>query len=95
MADHPEYVSGTARDELDLMRAFPGLVAKSGAESVYVVGVPDGSAFALKIEDGAERPLYVVMARMLELAGLDAPILHERPRVLGGGKQVGEVRAAF
>jgi L-asparaginase II len=95
MREHPEYVSGTGRAERELMLAFPGLVAKSGAESVYVVGLPDGSALALKIEDGAERPLYVVMARMLELAGLDAPILHERPRVLGGGKQVGEVRAAF
>ena len=95
MREHPEYVSGTGRAERDLMLAFPGLVAKSGAESVYVVALPDGSAFALKIEDGAERPLYAVMARMLELAGLDAPILHERPSVLGGGKQVGEVRTTF
>ena len=95
MREHPEYVSGTGRAERDLMLAVPGLVAKSGAESVYVVALPDGSAFALKIEDGAERPLYAVMARMLELAGLDAPILHERPSVLGGGKQVGEVRTTF
>ena len=95
MREHPEYVSGTGRAERDLMLAFPGLVAKSGAESVYVVALPDGSAFALKIEDGAERPLYAVMARMLELAGLDAPILHDRPSVLGGGKQVGEVRTTF
>lgn len=95
MREHPEYVSGTGRAERGLMLAFPGLVAKSGAESVYVVALPDGSTFALKIEDGAERPLYVVMGRMLELAGLDAPILHERPVVLGGGKQVGEVRPTF
>jgi L-asparaginase II len=95
MREHPEYVSGSHRAERELMRAFPGLVAKSGAESVFVVALPDGSAFALKIEDGAERPLYAVMSRMLELAGLDAPILHERPIVLGGGKQVGELRTAF
>jgi L-asparaginase II len=95
MREHPEYVSGTGRAERDLMRAFPGLVAKSGAESVFVVALPDGSAFALKIEDGSERPLHAVMSRMLELAGLDAPLLHERPVVLGGGKQVGEVRTAF
>lgn len=95
MTSHPEYVSGTGRAERELMQAFPGLVAKSGAESVYVVGLPDGSAFALKIEDGAERPLYVVMNRMLELAGLDAPLLHARPPILGGGKQVGEVRLTF
>jgi len=95
MREHPEYVSGTGRAERDLVRAIPGTIAKSGAESVYVVALPDGSAFAVKIEDGAERPLYAVMARMLELAGLDAPILHERPVVLGGGKQVGELRTAF
>jgi L-asparaginase II len=77
------------------MRAFPGLVAKSGAESVYVAGLPDGSAYAVKIEDGGERPLYAVMARALELAGLDAPVLHDRPAILGGGKPVGEVRTAF
>jgi L-asparaginase II len=95
MTSHPEYVSGTGRAERDLMRAFPGLVAKSGAESVYVVALADGTAFALKIEDGAERPLHVVMARVLELAGLDDPILRVRPQVLGGGRPVGEVRTAF
>jgi len=95
MLAHPEYVSGTRREELHLMRAFPGLVAKGGAESVLVVGLPDGSACALKIEDGGSRPLYVAMHRVLQIAGLDAEILHDRPPVLGGGKQVGEVRPAF
>lgn len=95
MTAHSEYISGTRRAELALMRAFPGLLAKSGAESVYVVGLPDGSAFAVKIEDGSERPLYAVMNRALELAGLADPVLHERPIVVGGGKQVGEVRLTF
>jgi L-asparaginase II len=95
MLAHPEYVSGTRREELALMRAVPGLVAKGGAESVLVVGLPDGSACALKIEDGGSRPLFVAMQRVLEIAGLDAEILRERPPVLGGGKQVGEVRPAF
>jgi L-asparaginase II len=95
MRAHPEYVSGTRREERQLMQAFPGLIAKSGAESVYVVALPDGTTFALKIEDGAERPLYVVMGRMLELAGLEADLLRARPTVLGGGKPVGELRTAF
>jgi len=77
------------------MAAVPGLVAKSGAESVYVVALADGSALALKIEDGSERPLYVVMARALELAGVQADLLTERPVVLGGGQPIGEVRPAF
>jgi L-asparaginase II len=95
MTAHPDYVSGTRREERDLMRAFPGLLAKSGAESVFVVGLPDGAAYAVKIEDGSERPLHAVMGRVLELAGLDAPVLRTRPSVLGGGKQVGEVRTTF
>ena len=95
MLAHPEYVSGTRREELRLARAVPGLVAKGGAESVLVVGLPDGSACALKIEDGGSRPLFVAMHRILEIAGVEAEILSERPAVLGGGKQVGEVRPAF
>jgi L-asparaginase II len=95
MLAHPEYVSGTRREELHLMRAVPGLVAKEGAESILVVGLPDRSACALKIEDGGSRPLFVAMRRVLQIAGLEAEILHGRPPVLGGGKQVGEVRPAF
>jgi L-asparaginase II len=95
MIAHPEYVSGTHRDELRLMQAVPGLFAKTGAGSVLVVGLPDGSACALKIEDGDQRPRFVAMHRILEIAGVEAEILHEHPAVLGGGKQVGEIRPAF
>jgi L-asparaginase II len=95
MIAHPEYVSGSHRDELRLMQAVPGLFAKTGAGSVLVVGLPDGSACALKIEDGDQRPRFVAMHRILEIAGVAAEILHERPPVLGGGKQVGEIRPAF
>ncbi|MGA8852277.1 MAG: asparaginase [Aeromicrobium sp.] len=92
---HPEYVSGTRRPERALMGAVPGLVAKWGAESVYVVGLPDGTAITLKIEDGAERPVYAVMNRIIELAGVQADFLAERPVVLGGGQPIGEIRTAF
>jgi L-asparaginase II len=95
MVAHPEYLTGTRRDELNLMRAIPGLVVKGGAEGVLVAGLPDGSACALKIEDGGIRPLFVAMHRILQLAGLEAALLHERPAVLGGGQRVGEVRPAF
>ena len=43
---HPEYVSGTHRDELTLLRAIPGAIGKAGAESCYAVALPDGRAFA-------------------------------------------------
>jgi L-asparaginase II len=95
MLAHPEQVSGTRRDDFRLARAVPGLLVKSGAESVLVLGLADGSAAALKIEDGGERALYVAAHRLLELAGVEGDVLAERPAVLGGGKQVGEVRPAF
>lgn len=95
MLAHPEHVSGTRRDEVRLMRAVPGLFAKTGAESVLVVGLPDGSACALKIEACGTKARFVAMHRILELAGLEAEILHERPPVLGGSKHVGEIRPAF
>lgn len=95
MVSFPEYVSGTTRDEMFLMKAFPGAIAKSGAESVYVVGMPDGGAFALKIDDGADRARAVVMAKALSLAGYRHPILEEEPVILGGGSPVGSIRATF
>src|SRR5438445_799446 len=58
--EHPEYVSGTTRDECALLRAVPGAIAKAGAESCYVVALADGRAFALKTDDGAPRVRPVV-----------------------------------
>lgn len=92
MVAHPEQVSGTRRPDLALARAVPGSLVKSGAESVVVAGLADGSALAVKIEDGGDRALFVVLHRALELAGVEADLLRERPVVLGGGRPVGEVR---
>ena len=55
MRAHPAYVSGTHRDELTLLRAIPGAIGKAGAESCYVVALPDGRAFATKTDDGGAR----------------------------------------
>jgi L-asparaginase II len=100
---HPEMVSGSTRDELALLRAVPGAIGKAGAEACYAVALPDGRAFALKIEDGGSRARPVVMAAalersgVLELAGVDAAAVRATGvHVLhGGGEPVGEVRAAF
>ncbi|MGI3784496.1 MAG: asparaginase [Janthinobacterium lividum] len=91
---HPEYVSGTRRDELALHRGLPGIVAKAGAESVYAVGLPDGRGVALKIDDGSTRGRAVAMAAVLQRLGLVADVLDAQSSVpvLGGGLPVGEVR---
>jgi L-asparaginase II len=94
---HPEMVSGSTRDELALLRALPGAVGKAGAESCYAVALPDGRAFALKVDDGAPRARPVVMAAALDRAGLaDEGVRRTGEAVLlGGGEPVGEIRAAL
>lgn len=95
MIAHPTYVSGTRRGESRFMTEMPGVLAKSGAEAVFVVGLPDGTAIVVKVEDGGERALLAVAGRAVELAGWSAPVLTERPQILGGGQPVGEIRVAF
>ncbi|MFT4188788.1 MAG: asparaginase [Aeromicrobium sp.] len=92
---HPELVSGVRRSERHLVTGLPGALAKSGAEGLMVVGLPDGSGFAVKVADGTERPLYVATARLLERSGHVVAIPDGAPAVTGGGRVVGEVRAAF
>lgn len=98
---YPEFVSGTTRDELALLRAVPGAIAKAGAESCYAVALPDGRAFASKTDDGSARVRRVVMAAALERSGVTAMPGVDADGVrrtgvhvlLGGGQPVGEVRA--
>nr|WP_202886299.1 asparaginase [Kribbella sandramycini] len=91
---HPEYASGTTRDEAALMRAIPGLFGKVGAEAVYAVGLEDGRGIAVKIEDGTPRARAVVMAAVLRKLGLEHDVLdvQEQFPLLGGGQPVGSVR---
>ncbi len=93
---HPEFVSGTRRDELELHRAVPGLIGKAGAEAVYAVGLPDGRGIAIKIDDGTDRARAVAMAGLLLQLGFDGETLHTQASapVLGHGVRVGEIRPA-
>ncbi|SDU10963.1 asparaginase [Jiangella alkaliphila] len=94
---HPEYTSGTTRDEAQLIRGLPGLFAKGGAESVLAAALDDGRAVALKIDDGGYRARMPVLVAALRRLGVDAPVLDELASapVLGGGHPVGEIRAAI
>ncbi len=99
---HPGLVSGSTRDELTLLQAIPGAIGKAGAEACYAVALPDGRAFALKIDDGGARARPVVMAAALErsgvlgMAGVDTEAVRRTGEhvLFGGGAPVGEVRAA-
>ncbi len=100
---HPAYVSGTRRDELRLLRAVPGAIAKLGAEACYVVALPDGRAWAVKVDDGGDRARAVVMATALirdgvaDEAGVEAGTLRElaTAALRGGAEVVGDVRAVL
>jgi L-asparaginase II len=92
---YPEWLGGTRRDVTSLIRGVPGLIAKDGAEGVYVVGLADGRAVALKIADGGQRARPVVMAAALRRLGIVADVLDELAHapVLGHGQQVGSIEA--
>ncbi|MEV0911656.1 asparaginase [Streptomyces hokutonensis] len=94
MRAHPEYVAGTRRPDTALMRAVPGLLSKMGAEAVQAAALPDGRAVAFKVEDGAGRALGPVLRRALDLMGVRVAGFG-KVAVLGGGREVGEIRAAF
>jgi L-asparaginase II len=89
------------RDELALLRAVPGAIGKAGAESCYVVALPDGRAFATKTDDGGVRARPVLMAALLDRfgvtaePGVDADAVRRTGEsvLLGGGRPVGEIRA--
>jgi L-asparaginase II len=100
---HPEYTSGTRRDEAQLLRAVPGSIGKAGAESCYAVALADGRAVALKTDDGAARVRPVLMAAALQRMGVtaepgvdgDAVRRTGLVELLGGGRPVGSIRATL
>ena len=102
MRAHPEWTSGTTRPERALMAAVPGLLLKSGAEGVDGFALPDGRAGAFKIDDGAARARVPVTVALLRRLGADAEPGADRAAldelgtsaVTGGGRVVGEIRAA-
>ncbi|MFT3887960.1 MAG: asparaginase [Arachnia sp.] len=90
---HPEYASGTRRDEATLHREVPGIVVKSGAEGTIAAGLPDGTGIAIKASDGAHRAVVPALIAVLEALGLGTPTLASfQPQpVLGHGQVVGRV----
>lgn len=89
MAAFPEVVGGTRRDVTDFMRSVPGLVAKDGAEGVYIAGLPDGTSIAIKVEDGSNRGREVALAAILVGLGCDPQALKDHLRLpLWGGPEV-------
>ena len=95
--EHPEWTSGTRREEARLMRAVRGLVNKAGAEGVDALVLPDGRTVAIKIADGSQRARVPVAVAALRRLGVDDPGLEalQTSPVLGGAEKVGEIRATI
>jgi L-asparaginase II len=97
MRAHPAYVAGDGTLDTVAMRSVPGLLAKTGAESVYVAALDDGRTVAFKIDDGAKRAQPVVLAEALRRLDVPATAVASFGSVplLGGGRPVGELRPVF
>jgi L-asparaginase II len=92
---HPWWLGGTGRAVSRFVDAVPGLVAKDGAEGVFAAALPDGHALAVKVLDGAARPVPAIVAAALRELGAGSPAVDDigLVPVLGHGVPVGEVRA--
>lgn len=93
---HPHVISGTDGPDLRVMRAVPGLVCKIGADGVHAGALPDGTAFAYKIDDGSDRarvPLTMAILHRMGVEWSDELTELAAPPVLGGGARVGVIRA--
>jgi L-asparaginase II len=86
MHAHPALVEGPGSAATEVMRSLPGAVAKGGAEGVLCVGLEDGSALALKVEDGSARATLPAAAALLELADHRAVTMRN-----SRGEAVGEI----
>lgn len=93
MSDHPELIAGKGRDVTAIMRAIPGSIAKDGAEGFLDIALPDGSALAVTIADGAMRATVPAARPALRALGVSEVQVAGLPAqgVLGWGKPVGAV----
>jgi L-asparaginase II len=88
----PDLIGGPDGVDFELMRAAPDWLAKGGAEGLLCAAGPDGTALALKVEDGASRPQGPALAAFGGRLGLDLPGLAVVPVANSRGERVGELR---
>jgi L-asparaginase II len=87
MTAHPELIEGRGCPATEVMLELPGAVAKGGAEGLLCIGLPDGTGYALKVEDGAARPTGPAAGAILGLTELT-----EQPLANSRGEEVGKIR---
>jgi L-asparaginase II len=90
MRARPELVRGDGAADTELMRLEDGWVAKGGAEGLLCVA-RDGLGVALKVEDGAQRPIRSALATFLGQLGFATGDIADVPVENSRGEVVGEV----
>jgi L-asparaginase II len=102
MRAEPYLVAGRGRSDTRIMEAVPGVICKVGAEGLHCAAVlGQGVGVAVRIDDGSDRAAGPALVKSLELLGiLDGSQLEKlspvaTPAVLGGGRPVGALEAAF
>jgi L-asparaginase II len=93
MRAHPGLIRGPGGVDTTLMRAREGWIAKGGAEGLMCAAGPSGLGLALKIEDGAGRPVGPALAAFLNRLGYPVEKLETVPLVNSRNEVVGEIRA--
>jgi L-asparaginase II len=94
MRAHPELIRGPLAPDTNLMQAFPGWIAKGGAEGLICAASPDGLSLALKVADGAQRALRPALGSFLDMLGLDGSNFGPSSIRNSRNEVVGEVRSA-
>lgn len=97
MLAHPWAVGDTKSPDALIMER--GMVAKLGAEGVFVIGLKSGHGVAVKIADGSLRAAPLVALKLLQRNGLIDDATHDAlhtalsVKSLGGSEVLGELRA--
>jgi L-asparaginase II len=91
MRARPELIRGDGAADTELMRLEDGWVAKGGAEGL-LCAARAGLGVALKVEDGAQRPIRSSLAAFLARLGFETGRLADVPVENSRGEVVGELR---
>ncbi|HKB20468.1 MAG TPA: asparaginase [Gaiellaceae bacterium] len=94
MRAYPALIRGPRALDTNLMQAFPGWIAKGGAEGLLCAASLDGLSLVLKVEDGAQRALRPALGSFLNELGLDGSLFGPTPVGNSRDEVVGDVRAS-
>ena len=89
---YPEMVAGGGRLTTTLMTAIPGLFIKDGAEAVELLSLADGRACIIKVSDGSDRAMPVIVKAVLDAWNIESAI--DPVLVRGGSHITGEIRVS-